>query len=103
MPQKNSRANYHAIWAAYGFTFKFFQVFNDVSNDLKRFGERVAGEIYELGYHAELNQPKLQRYDAWGRRVDDIITSQEWKHLKTISSEEGLISIGYENKHHEWR
>ncbi|XP_028400377.1 acyl-CoA dehydrogenase family member 11-like [Dendronephthya gigantea] len=78
------------------------EVFNDVSKDLKRFGERVAGEIYELGYHAELNQPILQHYDAWGRRVDEIKTSQEWKNLKAISAEEGLISIGYENKHHEW-
>ena len=78
-------------------------MFNDVSDDLERFGERVAGEIYDLGYNAELNQPKLQQYDAWGKHVDDIITSQEWKHLKKISAEEGLIAIGYENKHGEWR
>lgn len=78
------------------------KVFNDVSRDLERFGKRVAGEIYQLGYDAELNQPKLQQYDAWGRRVDDIITSHEWKRLKEISAEEGLIAIGYENKHEEW-
>ena len=78
-------------------------MFNDVSRDLERFGERVAGEIYQLGYNAELNQPKLEQYDAWGRRVDDIITSHEWKRLKEISAEEGLIAIGYENKLEEWR
>ena len=37
----------------------FLKVFNDVSDDLERFGERVAREIYDLGYNAELNQPKI--------------------------------------------
>ena len=83
--------------------YDFLKVFNDVSGDLERFGERVAGEVYELGFNAELNQPKVQQYDAWGQRVDDIITSQEWKCLKEISAEEGLIAIGYENIHGEWR
>ena len=78
-------------------------MFNDISDDLERFGERVANEIYELGYNAELNEPKLQQYNAWGARVDNIITSHEWKRLKGISAEEGLIAIGYENKHQEWR
>jgi hypothetical protein len=50
-----------------------------------------------------LNEPKLQQYNAWGERVDNIITSHEWKRLKGISAEEGLIAIGYENKHQEWR
>ena len=83
--------------------FLCLKVFKDVSCDLERFGQRVAGEIYELGFNAELNQPKLQHYDAWGRPVHDIITSPEWKRLKEISAKEGLIAIGYENQQQEWR
>lgn len=44
-----------------------------------------------------------RHFDAWGNRVDDIITSQAWKDLHSISAEEGLVALAYERNHQQWR
>ncbi|WKX98170.1 hypothetical protein Q1695_013671 [Nippostrongylus brasiliensis] len=68
-----------------------------VENDLCRFGERITSEIDHLGRMCELNPPKLEHFDAWGRRADQLIACSEWNRLKKICAEEGLISIGYDD------
>lgn len=68
-----------------------------------RFGERIVTEIDSLGRQCELNPPRLQQYDAWGRRVDRIITCDAWTRLKHISAQEGLVASGYERTYGEWR
>ena len=71
--------------------------------ELEQFGGRVATDIYRLHRECESNPPQLQHYDAWGKRVDHVITSPAWKQMKKISAEEGLIGIAYERKYGEWR
>ncbi|CAG5136104.1 unnamed protein product [Candidula unifasciata] len=73
-----------------------------VTHDLERFGGRVAGEIYDLSLQMEAEQPRLEQIDAWGNRVDKLITSSAWSRMKEISAEEGLIACGYERKFGEW-
>ncbi|BFZ04647.1 hypothetical protein BsWGS_07686 [Bradybaena similaris] len=73
-----------------------------ISADLEQFGDRVAGEIYNLSLQMEAEQPRLEQIDAWGNRVDQLITSSAWKKMKEISAEEGLIACGYERKYGEW-
>lgn len=68
-----------------------------------RFGERVATEVSELGLQCEREPPQLLQYDAWGNRVDQLITSPAWKRQHNISAEEGLIASAYEGKYGEWR
>ncbi|KHJ95971.1 acyl-CoA dehydrogenase, middle domain protein [Oesophagostomum dentatum] len=68
-----------------------------VIKDLNKFGDRIVGEIDSLGRQCELNQPRLEQHDAWGRRVDQLIVCPEWYRLKEICAEEGLISIGYDD------
>ena len=75
----------------------------DIFPELERFGLRVATDIYRLHRECELNPPRLEHYDAWGKRVDNVITSPAWKQMKRISAEEGLIAIAYERKYAEWR
>ncbi|XGW16921.1 hypothetical protein V3C99_001949 [Haemonchus contortus] len=70
--------------------------YQTVEKDLSRFGERIVKEIDYLGRKCELNQPKLEPFDAWGKRVDQLIVCPEWYRLKEICAEEGLISIGYQ-------
>ncbi|CAH2294973.1 acyl- dehydrogenase family member 11-like isoform X1 [Pelobates cultripes] len=77
-------------------------VLEEVSQDLDRFSQRLVEEIDALGRECELNPPKLQQYDAWGRRVDDIVTCSAWKRMKNISAEEGLIAEAYERKYSSW-
>ena len=42
-------------------------------------------------------------FDAWGNRVDELVTSPAWKRMHDISAEEGLVALAYERKHHQWR
>ena len=42
-------------------------------------------------------------FDAWGNRIDELVTSPAWKRLHDISAEEGLVALAYERKHHQWR
>ncbi|XP_048369590.1 acyl-CoA dehydrogenase family member 11-like isoform X3 [Sphaerodactylus townsendi] len=67
-----------------------------------RFGARLKNEIDSLGRECELNPPRLQQFDAWGRRVDHIITCAAWKKMKEISAEEGLIAEAYERRYSNW-
>ncbi|KAL1281645.1 hypothetical protein QQF64_000448 [Cirrhinus molitorella] len=74
----------------------------EVQRDLLRFGERLVTEIEALGRQCELKPPVLQHYDAWGRRVDRILTCDAWTRLKHISAQEGLVAAGYERTYGEW-
>ena len=69
-----------------------------IEPDLRRFGERVSTDILALGNAAESDPPRHVPYDAWGRRVDDIVVSDAWRALDRISAEEGLVAIGYERR-----
>ncbi|KAL5015901.1 hypothetical protein ScPMuIL_005490 [Solemya velum] len=77
-------------------------VLSDIEPDLVRFGHRVGTDLYDLSLKCEQNQPKVEHYDAWGARVDNITTSQAWKSMHDVAAEEGLIAIGYERKFQEW-
>ncbi|HEY9427826.1 MAG TPA: acyl-CoA dehydrogenase family protein [Gemmatimonadaceae bacterium] len=71
----------------------------DVEPELRRLGDRAAGDILALGEAAEAEPPRHVPYDPWGRRVDRIDTSAAWRELDRISAEEGLVAIGYERAH----
>lgn len=51
---------------------------------------------------AETNPPKLQKYTAYGEKVNKIHTSQAWKNLKKSSVDEGLICDAYTQKYGQW-
>lgn len=74
-----------------------------IESDLERFGGRVATDLYDLHLQCDKELPQLEQFDAWGRRVDRLITSPAWKAMHDVSAEEGLIAIAYERKYGEWR
>lgn len=74
-----------------------------VFSDLCVFGERLAREVDGWARECELTPPRLVHFDAWGRRVDRIVTSPAWKRMKDLSAQEGLVAIGYERAFGEWR
>lgn len=78
-------------------------MFAEVNVDLERFGARLRDEIAFLGRECELNPPSLLHFDAWGQRVDQVITCPAWKKLKDISAEESLVAEGYKRRHSCWR
>lgn len=67
-------------------------------DDLVKFGDRVVYELLEHHNLCEKFPPVLEQYDAWGNRVDKIITHPSWKHMHRVSAEEGLIAIGYDQQ-----
>ena len=71
----------------------------EIEPDLQRLGNRVVTDILALGETAEASPPRHVPYDAWGRRVDRIDTSDAWHELDRISASEGFVATGYERAH----
>jgi alkylation response protein AidB-like acyl-CoA dehydrogenase len=71
----------------------------EVEPDLHRLGHRVATDILALGESADASPPRHIPYDAWGRRVDRIETSDAWRELDRVSATEGIVATGYERRH----
>ncbi|MFP5309549.1 MAG: acyl-CoA dehydrogenase family protein [Actinomycetes bacterium] len=42
------------------------------------------------------HEPRLVRFDAWGRRVDRIETSPHWDAIGRVAAEKGVVAAGYE-------
>ena len=74
-------------------------VLTEIEPDLRRLGHRAATDILALGESAEASPPRHVPYDAWGRRVDRIETSDAWRELDRISATEGIVATGYERSH----
>jgi putative acyl-CoA dehydrogenase len=71
----------------------------EIEPDLRRLGNRAATDILALGESAEASSPRHVPYDAWGRRVDRIETSDAWRELDHISATEGIVATAYERRH----
>ena len=69
-----------------------------VQPELTTFGNKVISkEVFDLVADAEHNLPYLKTFDTWGRRQDELITSEGWRKLSAIGIQEGMVAIGYEN------
>jgi alkylation response protein AidB-like acyl-CoA dehydrogenase len=71
----------------------------EIEPDLRRLGHRVATDILALGESAEASPPRHVPYNAWGRRVDRIETSDAWRELDRIAATEGIVATAYERVH----
>ena len=67
-----------------------------IDPELRRLGHRVITDIFALGEAAEASPPRHVPYDAWGRRVDRIETSDAWRQLDGISASEAIVATAYE-------
>lgn len=54
-----------------------------------------------MGSGNRVAPPHLVQYDQWGRRVDELHTSEGWRDLKAVGQKEGLPGIFYERKYQE--
>ena len=75
------------------------EVFAEVEPALRRLGERAVTDLLALDAAAEAMPPRLVSYDPWGRRIDEIVTSDAWRELDRIAAEEGIVATAYERKH----
>lgn len=69
-----------------------------MENDLERFGLKVGSKQYlEMAANAEEVKPTLEQFDAYGKRIDKLHTSEGWKFLKREAAIEKLVAIPYTN------
>ncbi|KAG6830717.1 hypothetical protein H0H87_007304 [Tephrocybe sp. NHM501043] len=54
-----------------------------------------------MGSGNRIYAPKLTQYDQWGRRIDELETSEGWRDLKAVSQKEGIPGIFYERRYRE--
>jgi len=59
-------------------------------------GEEAAGPLAELARRAQADPPRHVPYDAWGRRVDEVVVSPAWRELHRAAARWGLTAIPYE-------
>lgn len=72
----------------------------DVVPEMAAFADKVLSKpVLDLVADAEKNLPRVESFDTWGRRRDELVTSEGWKKLSAIGAAEGMVSIGYENKY----
>src|SRR4051794_20011167 len=74
------------------------EVVAELEPSWRRIGGLAASEWLALDAAAEANPPRHIPYDAWGRRVDLIETSDAWRMLDRIAAQEGLVALGYERR-----
>ena len=72
----------------------------ETQGELTAFGEKVLSkEVLDLVADAEKNLPYLKTWDSWGRRRDELITSEGWRKLSALGIQDGMVAIGYENQY----
>lgn len=69
-----------------------------VHEDFLKFEKRIVHELETYVQDCTKNPPRLVPFSPWGERLDDIETCPGWKDLDRVSSEEGIVAIGYERK-----
>ncbi|SPO34688.1 uncharacterized protein PSFLO_00159 [Pseudozyma flocculosa] len=67
---------------------------------LHSFGARCAGPYADIAATLDnpTQEPTLVQYDAWGRRVDRLVTGQGWQRLKAVAAAEGIVAESYDTE-----
>src|SRR5690606_31657063 len=66
---------------------------------LDHLGERAVTDMLSWANEAESLPPVHVPFDPWGRRIDEIKTSQGWKELEKVAAQEGIVATAYDRKY----
>ncbi|ELR09636.1 hypothetical protein VC83_07006 [Pseudogymnoascus destructans] len=79
------------------------EIQQEIYPDLNRFGDVVLSrKVLDWVADSEKNLPYLKTWDTFGKRRDELITSEGWRNLQNLGIEEGIVAIPHENKHKEF-
>ncbi|KAK6367491.1 hypothetical protein LTR64_007467 [Lithohypha guttulata] len=79
------------------------QVRNVIAPDMSNFGAKVLSpQVLSWVSDAERNLPYVKQFDSWGRRRDELFTSEGWRNLQALGIAEGMVAIPYENQFREY-
>jgi alkylation response protein AidB-like acyl-CoA dehydrogenase len=67
----------------------------DFEEDLNVFGQSVVGETLQQHFLCEKFKPTLVQFDAFGKRIDKVVTHPAWDFMHCQAAREGLVAIGY--------
>ncbi len=73
-----------------------------VGPELTQLGHLAATDMLDMAADAEANPPRLHSHDAWGRRIDRIVTARGWQQLHAVAASHGLVATGYQRAQGEW-
>ncbi|MFP3939813.1 MAG: acyl-CoA dehydrogenase family protein [Thermoanaerobaculia bacterium] len=74
-------------------------VLSEVEPGLREMGELAAGELRELQEADRGEEPRLERWNAWGERVDRVELTPLWRRARDVAARSGLVAIPYERRH----
>ena len=76
---------------------------SSIAEDLGQCGDSVlCPEVLRWTADAEAHPPTLHSWDIWGKRRDELITSEGWRRLQAMGIKEGMVAIAYENGYAEY-
>ncbi len=64
---------------------------------LAAYGVLAGGELMQLGEEANRQRPRLQAYDAYGRRIDEVVFHPAYHRLMSLATRHGVHSFGWRN------
>src|SRR4030095_6543315 len=71
----------------------------EIEPSLIEIGRLAGSDLYQLQLADRLNEPKLNQWDAWGNRVDEIEVTPLWRVAERIALEHGVVATACERKH----
>jgi acyl-CoA dehydrogenase len=77
-------------------------VLRAIEPELLAMGALAGGELYRDSLASYREEPRLEAWSPWGRRVDHIEVTPLWKKAARIAAERGIVATAYEKKHAEW-
>ncbi len=69
--------------------------YNSIEPDLLNLGHKTITTYFELAKQQELFKPQLQKYNAYGHKINKLITCSAWEQQHDIASNEGVVGLGY--------
>jgi alkylation response protein AidB-like acyl-CoA dehydrogenase len=70
-----------------------------VEQELESLGELAAGRLFAQQDAERELEPRIQHWDAWGRRVDRIEVTPLWREAAALAARHGLVAAAYERRH----
>jgi alkylation response protein AidB-like acyl-CoA dehydrogenase len=77
-------------------------IMTEMAPELQQLGQLAATDMVEMAADAEANPPQLQHFDAWGRRIDRIVTAPGWQRLHDLAASQALVATAYQRRHGQW-
>ena len=73
-------------------------VLKQVEPELETLGELAGGEFYREANAQHNDEPTLEQWGAWGKRVDEIRLTPLWQKAQKLTAEKGIVATAYEKK-----